>query len=338
MASNVFGIDLGTSNIKIYSREEDLIFNERSMIAIEKKKKVAAIGDEAFEMFERAPETINVLSPMRNGVIADIVNMQTLLNSLLKKISKKGIKNSDYYIAVPTDITEVERRAFYHLIYNSDVKAKNVYVVEKAIADALGLGLDITHAQGVMIVNIGADTTEISVISIGGIVLSRLIKTGGNKFDQSIISAVKRCHNLVIGSRTAEYLKMELASAFPGRQSAARVYGRDVVSGLPKEIEISADLIYEAIEDQLHYIVDAIKVTLERTPPELASDIIDTGIFITGGSSNIRDFDELISRETELNVNFYKDASESAARGLSKIINEDVFKELAYSMKDKPNF
>ena len=338
MAANAFGIDLGTSNIKIYNREEDSIFNERNMIAIEKRKKVIAIGDEAFDMYERAPESIDIFSPMRNGVIADINNMQILLNGMLKKSAKKGIRNSDYYIAVPTDITEVERRAFYHLIYNSDVKAKNVYVVEQSVADALGLGLDVTHAKGVMIVNIGADTTEISIISIGGIVLSKLIKTGGNKFDQSIISSVKREHNLVIGSKTAEYLKMELASALSGMEMTAKVYGRDVVTGLPKEIEISSGLIYEAIEEQLRSIVDAIKITLERTPPELAADIIDSGIYLTGGSSNIRSFDELIEKETDLNVNFFKDASESVARGLAKIINEDDFRDLAYSMKDKPNY
>lgn len=334
MASNIFGIDLGTSNIKIYNNDESTILDEKNIIAILNKNTFFAVGDEAFEMYEKAPANIKVTYPMSNGVIADIKNMQLILKKMLEKTSKGGLRNADYYVAVPTDITEVEKRAFYDLVENANVRAKRVYITEKAIADALGLGIDVTSSQGIMIVNIGADTTEISIVSLGGIVVSRLIKIGGNKFDEAIINYIKRNFNFIIGDKTAEVIKKELANALASDQSSAGVYGRDIVTGLPSELAISSEVIYAAISEPLHSIVDAVKVILERTPPELGADIIRAGIYLTGGSSNIKDIDKMFNKETGLKVNTCDKPAESVARGLGKMVGEPAYRKLAYSTRD----
>ncbi len=189
MANNVFGIDLGTNNIKIYNRTDDHIIVEKNMIAIENKDTLFAYGNSAFEMYEKAPSNIRISYPLSNGVIADIKNMETLIKYFVNDLSKGNAKPADYYVAVPTDVTEVEKRAFYDLIKDSNVKAKKIMVVEKAVADGLGLDIDVKNSQGVLVVNVGYDTTEISILSLGGIVLSRLIKVGGLKFDHPCGSA-----------------------------------------------------------------------------------------------------------------------------------------------------
>ena len=189
---NAYGIDIGTSNFKMCCSDKDKILNEKNIIAIANKTEILAFGDEAYEMYEKAPEHIEVSFPVKFGVIADIENMQTLLFNFFNKINEgKKITGSDFYIAVPTDVTEVEKRAFYELVVDSKVKAKNVYVVDKPVADAIGAGLDVTKSKGIMIVNIGAETTEISVLSLGGIVISKAVKIGGNKLDDCIISNVR---------------------------------------------------------------------------------------------------------------------------------------------------
>ena len=335
MAGNSFGIDLGTSNIKIYNKGKKKIFNEKNILAIADKKNLFAVGDEAYEMYEKAPSNIIVSYPINNGVIADIENMQKLFKKMLSKAAGAFNKGAEYYMAVPTDITEVEKRAFYDLIHQANLKEKRVYLVEKAVADAVGLDIDVNQALGSMVVNIGADTTEISVLSLGGIVISKLLQIGGNQMDESIQNAIKRQYNLLIGSKTAETIKKELSSAVPSEERTAKVYGRDIVTGLPVTCEISSNLIYQAIIEQLHMIVDNIKVILERTPPELAADIIETGVFVTGGSSNIHAFDTLISEETELRVNTCEKPDESVVRGLEKIITSPGLKELAYESREK---
>ena len=335
MASKTFGIDFGTSTIKIYKKSEGIIVDERNIIAIANKKQVIAVGDEAYEMHEKAPKNINVTYPIRNGVIADFNCMLDLINHLNHQMKGKSTTFSptEFIVATPTDITEVEKRAFFDLITSSNAKAKKVRVVEKPIADALGVDLDVTSAHGVMIVNIGADTTEISVLALGGIVLSKLIPVGGNKLDESIKTYVKKKYNLIIGDKTAETLKKELASAVPCEESELSVYGRDVVTGLPLSMQVSSTMVYEAISEYLYSIVDAIRIILERTPPEISSDIIDSGIYITGGSANIRNLDELISRETDLKINIADNAANSVVIGLGKIIEDPNYNSLAAPLK-----
>lgn len=337
MAQNIYGVDIGTSNFKMFAKEKTKILNEKNIIAIANKRDIFAVGDEAYDMYEKAPDNIQVSYPVKYGVIADIENMQTLLQRFFYKINeeKKVSGPSEFYIAVPTDITEVEKRAFYELVVDSKIKAKSIYIVDKPVADAIGAGINVTEAKGIMVVNIGADTTEISVLSLGGIVISKSVKIGGNRLDDSIISTVKRMYNLVIGSKTAENLKKELGSAVKTEEKFAKGFGRNVVSGLPVCVDISSEVIYGAIVDPLHSIMDSIKMILERTPPELAADIINMGIYVTGGTSNINNLERFIKDETNLNVNIVENPSESVVRGLSSIISTPEFKSVAYTPQDK---
>ena len=323
MIHAIYGADIGTSNIKIYNGITKEILNEKNVIAIKNKKDIFAIGDEAYEMFEKAPENIKVSFPVKNGVIAELKDMESLFEKFFIKCNHpKVVRSGRFLIAVPTDVTDVERRAFQDVIAESDIRAKEIRIVEKPIAAALGADLDITNAHGVMVVDLGADTTEISVLSLGGIVLSRLLPVGGNKLDEAIAMNIKKNCNLYIGAKTAEVLKMELGSAFPDSDEYKSIYGRDVVTGLPTKKDITSKLIYEAIKDYLFQIIDAIKMILERTPPEISSDIIDSGIYITGGGALIKGFDKLISQCTELNVNVCSSPSDTVAYGLGRMIED----------------
>ncbi len=333
----VYGVDIGTSNFKMCCKDKEQILNEKNIIAIANKKDLLAFGDEAYEMYEKAPENIQVSFPVKYGVIADIENMETLLLQFYNKLNgdKKNVGNTDFYIAVPTDVTEVEKRAFYELVADSKVKAKNIFIVDKPVADAIGAGLDVTKSRGIMIVNIGAETTEISVLSLGGIVISKSVKIGGNKLDDCIISTIRKAYNLVIGSKTAESLKKQIGSAVKCDETFAPGFGRNVLSGLPVSVDISSDIIYQAIIDPLHSIMDSIKVILERTPPELAADIIKNGIYVSGGTSNINNLEAFINGETNLKVNVVDNPSESVVRGLMGVVSNPEFEGIAYTPQDK---
>lgn len=336
MAQHNYGVDLGTSNIKFVCETTDKIINEKNVIAIKDKKNIFSFGDLAYDMFEKNPAHINIINPVKYGVIADIKNMELLFECFYKKINEsKNVSGGSFCIAVPTDITDVEKRAFYNLIALSKVKAKSITVVEKPIADAVGVGIDIDSPKGNLIVNIGADTTEISVISLGGIVISKIIKIAGVKLDEMISAAVKKNYNLVIGSKTAEQIKIKLANALENTDSSISVYGRNLVSGLPIKCEVESELVYNAIKESLHSIVDSIKIILERTPPELSADIIDTGIFVTGGSSAIKNIDKLIKKETGLNVNIVNSPSESIIRGIKTILSDQHFSSVKYVPREK---
>ena len=332
MAINAFGIDLGTNNIKIYNRNEDSIMVEKNMIAIENKNTLFAYGNSAFEMYEKAPGNIHISYPLSNGVIADIKNMETLIKYFITDLQKGNVKPADYYIAVPTDVTEVEKRAFYDLIRDANVKAKKIMVVEKAVADGLGMDIDVKNSQGVLVVNVGYETTEISILSLGGIVLSRLIKVGGSKFDEAIRAAVRREFSLIIGGKTAEYVKIAL-NELETESKGAVVYGRDIITGLPVEREIPTKLVDESLEEHFNTIVDNVKVILERTPPELAADIYRHGIYLTGGASQVGHLAERLLVGTGLKVNVSENPIASVAIGLSKIIKEDNYKTVAYAIE-----
>ncbi len=302
LGNNIFGIDLGTSNIKIYSRNEDAILVEKNMIAIENKNTLFAYGNSAYEMFEKAPSNIHISYPLCNGVIADIQNMQLLVKYFVSDICKGTIRPADYYIAVPTDVTEVEKRAFYDLVKDAGVKARKIMVVEKAVADGLGLDIDVKNSQGVLVVNVGYDTTEISILSLGGIVLSKMIKVGGQKFDEAIRNAIRREYSLLIGGKTAEKVKISLCEL-------------------------------ECLKEHFATIIDNIKVILERTPPELAADIYRHGVYLTGGASQVMHLAELIAKGTGLKINSIDAPMKSVALGLAKIIKEDNYKSVAYAIE-----
>ena len=332
MANNAFGIDLGTNNIKVYSRGDDSIMVEKNMIAIENKKVLFAYGNSAFEMYEKAPGNIHISYPLTNGVIADIKNMETLVRYFVTDLQKGNCRPADFYIAVPTDVTDVEKRAFYDLIKYANVKAKKIMVVEKAVADGLGLDIEVKNSQGVLVVNVGFETTEISILSLGGIVLSRLIKTGGLKFDEAIRAAVRKEFSLVIGGRTSEAVKISLKD-LEQEGKGAIVYGRDIVTGLPIEREIPTKLVVECLEEHFASIIDNVKVILERTPPELAADIYRHGIYLTGGASQISHLAERLAAGTGLRVNVSENPVTSVVLGLAKIIKDDNYKSVAYAIE-----
>lgn len=332
MSSSAYGIDLGTCNIKIYGKGEQSVFCQKNMIAIENKDFLFAYGDEAFDMYEKAPGNIHISYPLCNGVIADIKNMQTLTKCFISDMCDGSIKPADYYVAVPTDVTEVEKRAFYDLVKNANVKAKRVMVVEKAIADGLGLDIDVKNSQGVLVVDVGFDTTEISILSLGGIVLSKLIKVGGQKFDDSIRGAIRKEFNLIIGGKTAEKVKISLAELEEEGKPAV-VYGRDIVTGLPVEREIPTDLVIDSLEEHFATIIENVKVILERTPPELAADIYRHGIYLTGGACQVSHLSQLLSNGTGLKVNVAEHPVESVALGLARIIKDDNYKSVAYEIE-----
>lgn len=332
MAYNVYGIDLGTNNIKIYSKNDDKILVEKNMIAIENKHTVFAYGDSAFDMYEKAPGNITVSYPLSHGVIADIKNMETLVKFFIADFQDGSLKPSDFIIAVPSDVTEVEKRAFYDLIKDAGVKAKKIMVVEKAVADGLGMGIDVKTSQGVIVVNVGYETTEISILSLGGIVLSRLIKVGGAKFDEAIRNAVRKEFSLIIGGKTAENIKMSIPELDEAGNGAI-VYGRDIVTGLPVEREIPTKLVISSLEEHFNTIIDNVKVILERTPPELGADIYRNGIYLTGGASQVAHLAERLHDGTGLKVNISENPLTSVAIGLAKIINEDNYKSVAYAIE-----
>ena len=332
MANNTFGIDLGTNNIKIYNRNDDSVMVEKNMIAIENKKNLFAYGDSAYEMYEKAPGNIRISYPLANGVIADIHNMETLIRYFITDLSKGAVKPADFYIAVPTDVTEVEKRAFYDVVRDAGVKAKRILIVEKAVADGLGLDIDVKNSQGVLVVNVGYDTTEISILSLGGIVLSRLIKVGGLKFDDAIRAAVRKEFSLLIGGKTAENIKFNLAE-LEKEGKDAQVFGRDIVTGLPVERAIPTKLIDECLTESFNAVIDNIKVILERTPPELAADIYRHGVYLTGGASQVNHLAELVSVGTGLKVNVASEPMNSVVLGMAKVIKDDNYKSIAYSIE-----
>ncbi|MCI8791397.1 MAG: rod shape-determining protein [Eubacterium sp.] len=328
MLGKAIGIDFGTSSIKFYKNGEGVILHEKSVIAVYNKNHTFAVGNEAFEMYEKAPVNIEVSYPVKNGVIADIGNMQSMIDYFFQQLDgKRKLKGADYYIAVPTDITEVEKRAYFELISNTNLKPKKIYVVEKPIADALGMSLDITKSTGTLVVDIGANTTEISVLSLGGIVLSRLIPVGGNKFDEVIISKIKKDKNFVIGEKTAELIKKTIGSAYVTEETID-ICGRNLVTGLPSEITITGKDVYDALIELFQTIVDSVKIILERTPPEISSDIYKSGVYITGGSSRIKDLGRFVYDQLGLKVNLCEEPESTVIMGLGAIIEDPSLAKL----------
>lgn len=332
MLGKSIGIDLGTKRIKYYRKGDGIIFDEENCIAIENRDEIRAIGDEASEMVGRTPETIEVIYPVNRGVIANVSAMELLFNASFDRIYGKVRRASgtSFVIALPTDITEVEKRSFADLVHKSGLKPKSVSLVDKPICVAMAAGLDIMKAKGVMTVDVGADTTEIAIIALGGIVRSRLLPTAGNKFDESICNYIRQKCALVIGKSNAEQLKMGIAGAISGQSLTMQVNGRDVVTGLPKRLEIDSDLVYEAIKEDLKNITENIKSTLEHIPPEVSSDIIDAGIYVTGGSALIGNFDKLLNAETNLKINILEEPQDSVINGLGKLIDDDNYRTLPY--------
>jgi rod shape-determining protein MreB len=333
--SNAYGIDMGTRNLKIYNSNTDEVTNVKNTIAIVEKNEMYAYGDAAYSMYEKAPESIDVSFPIVSGVIADFDNMQTMLFEVIEKTAKGKLKGADFVVAVPTDITEVEKKAFYDMFAKSKLKYHSIMLCEKPLAVALGLELDVTEPTGIMIVDFGADTTEISVISLGGMVLTELLPFGGNMLDADIVTYMKRRYNLVIGAKTACLLKERIGSALPDTKESLVIVGRDVVSGLPIEMEVTSAMVYEGIKDDLSSLCNSIRMILEKVPPELAKDIVHSGIYLTGGSSQISDLAQLFTDVTNIRVNTSEHANDATVLGLKKVLTDAKFSRFGYSMKTR---
>jgi len=322
--SSDIGIDLGTCNTLVYVKGQGVVLCEPSVVAIERSSHhVLAVGEEAKRMMGRTPGNIVAIRPMRDGVIADFDITEAMLRYFIRKVHRKnGLVNPRVVIAVPSGITEVEKRAVKDSAERAGAR-NPVYLVEEPIAAAIGVGLPIQEPAGNMIIDVGGGTTEIAVISLSGIVFSKSIRIGGDEFDEAVTMHLKKSYNLMIGERTAEEIKVRIGSAYPlEEETTIDVKGRDILAGLPKTITITSEEIREALSEPLSTILEAIRIALERTPPELSADLIDRGLILAGGGSLLRGLDKLISEETGLPVHIADDPLTAIALGTGRYLSD----------------
>lgn len=316
------GIDLGTASVLVYVKNKGVVLNEPSVVAIDKNSNdIIAVGEEARQMLGRTPGNIVAIRPMKEGVIADYDVTEKMLRYFISKvIDKKFFFKPRVMVGIPSGVTSVEERAVKQAAVSAG--AKEAFLIEEPLAAALGAGLDISKASGSMVVDVGGGTTDIAILSLGGIVTSKSIRIGGDKIDESIIRYMRRYHNLMIGERTAEEIKIELGTAIPEERvkAEANIRGRDLVSGLPKNISVTAAEAYDAIKEPLEAVLVATKEVLEKTPPELAADIMNKGIFLTGGGALLHGLDKYISRGTQLPIHIAENTIQCVALGTAKAL------------------
>lgn len=320
--SKDMGIDLGTANTLIYVKGKGILLREPSVVAINNEtKKVLAVGEEAKQMIGRTPGNIVAIRPLKDGVIADFDVTQTMLRKFIEKVSSKNAFTSPrIVICFPSGVTEVEKRAIDEA--TKQAGARYVFLMEEPMASAIGAGLPVNEPTGSMIVDIGGGTTEVAVISLGGIVTSKSLRIAGDELDTAIISYIKKEYNLMIGERTAESVKIEVGSAYKvGEENSMQIRGRDLITGLPKIVDISSTEIREALKEPVSAIIEAIKATLEKTPPELASDIMDKGIMLAGGGALLRGIDMIINNETHMPVHIAEAPLDCVALGAGKALD-----------------
>jgi rod shape-determining protein MreB len=324
--SNDLAIDLGTANTLVYVRGEGIVCNEPSVVAVQKDnrgaRRVLAVGSEAKRMLGRTPGNINAIRPLKDGVIADFEITEAMLRYFIQKIhNRKTLVRPRIVICVPFGVTEVEKRAVRESAESAG--AREVYLVEEPMVAAIGAGLPITEPAGNMIVDIGGGTTEVAVISLAGIVFSKSVRVGGDKMDEAIVQYIKRKYNLLVGERTAELVKITIGSAYPGNEiQTMEIKGRDLVAGVPKTVEITDEEIRDSILEPINQIVEVVRIGLERTPPELASDIVDKGIVLAGGGALLRNLDTLLREETGLPVMLADDPLTAVVMGAGKVLDE----------------
>jgi rod shape-determining protein MreB len=328
----VCGVDLGTDTIKIRDRSGKHFLYDKNVIAVRDGHQVIGVGETAYEMYEKTPQNVKVVWPMANGVIANATEMELVLYHILKRFHGFG-GGSSIYIAVPSNITQVERRAFF-LVMSSKINAGKIHLVDKGIADCVGAGLPVLSSRGHMIVNIGADTTEISVVSSGKVILSQTLKAGGRRLDADIMTMVRRKFNLGIGQKTAESLKNNLAFMINGPKLERKVYGIHTLSGLPKSEMIPSLAVSVSIIDTIDYIIENIKSVYNRIPPQLLKDITQEGMYLTGGVSMILNLPEYIRREVGIPLHHVPDPANSTVRGLVEILGNHDLRHTTYSLRD----
>ena len=327
MANSIIGrdmaVDLGTANTLVYVRGRGVMLNEPSVVAMNAHtREILAVGTEAKRMIGRTPDTITAIRPLRDGVIADFEATEQMLRFFIQRVHRRRyFAKPRLVICVPSGITAVEQRAVKEAGYQAG--ARRVYIIEEPMAAAIGAGLPVHEATGNMVVDIGGGTTEVAVISLGGIVTSQSIRTAGDDLDAAIISWMKKEYSLMLGERTAEEIKVALGSAFPlPDEPEAEIRGRDMISGLPRNVVVSSAEVRQALEEPLHSIVDSVRTTLDKTPPELAGDIMDRGVVLTGGGALLRGLDERIRHETGMPVHVADEPLYSVAMGAGKCVEE----------------
>ena len=337
MFSNDLAIDLGTANTLVYVKGKGIVADEPSVVAVKTghagQRKVLAVGKDAKEMLGRTPGSIVAIRPMRDGVIADFDYTEEMLRYFIRKVhNRKNLVRPRIVICVPSGITQVEKRAVRESAESAG--AREVYLIEEPMAAAIGAGLPITEASGNMIIDIGGGTTEVAVISLAGIVYAQSVRIGGDKLDEAIIQYMKRKYNLLIGERTAEAVKIGIGNVYAADDEVQimEVKGRDLVSGIPKTLEINSDEIREAMSEPVNTIVEAVRIALERTPPELAADIVDKGIVLAGGGANLKNFDVLLREETGLPVVVADDPLSCVVLGSGAVLDQlDLLRQVAIS-------
>ena len=323
LGSKDIGIDLGTANILVTLKGKGIVLNEPSVVAIDRKaQKILATGHEAKEMLGRTPENIKAIRPMKDGVIADFTATQLMLKNIIHKICQRyNIGKPRVVVGVPSGITEVEERAVEEAILQAG--AKEVYLIEEPMAAAIGAGLEVAEPSGSIIVDIGGGTTEVAVISLGGVVISNSIRIAGDELDEDIVNYVKRDMNLAIGDTTAEQIKKEIGCAMPLlTELSMEISGRDLTTGLPQTANITSTQVEEAMRESIDKIVDVIRQTLERTPPELSADIMEKGIVLAGGGALIKNLDKLIAERTEMPVYVAESPLDCVVKGTGKTLED----------------
>ena len=321
--SNDMGIDLGTATTLVYINNQGIVLCEPSVVAIQSgTSRVLAVGEEAKRMLGRTPGSIIAIRPMRNGVIADFEITESMLRYFIKKVhNSRRLVRPRMVIAIPSGITEVEKRAVKDSALHAG--AREVYMIEEPIASAIGVGLPIQEPYGNMIIDIGGGTTEMAVISLAGIVFSKSIRIAGDEMDEAIVNYLKKTYNLMVGERTSEEIKIKIGSAYPlDEEMTMEVRGRDLVAGLPKMITISSEEVRESLAEPIAQIVEAVRITLERTPPELSADLIERGLVLAGAGALLRGMDKLISEETGLPVHLAEDPLTAVVLGTGKVLSE----------------
>jgi rod shape-determining protein MreB len=324
--SNDIGIDLGTANTLVYVKGQGIVLMEPSVVAVQTgTNNVLAVGEEAKRMLGRTPGSITAIRPLKDGVIADFDITESMLRYFIRKVhNRRALVAPRVVIAVPSGITEVEKRAVKDSAEQAG--ARLVYLIEEPMAAAIGVGLPVQEPAANMIIDVGGGTTEVAIISLAGIVTSRSVRVGGDEMDEAIIQYLKRNYNLMVGERTAEDIKIAVGSAYPLKEEMAmEVKGRDLIAGLPKILRITSEEIREALSESISTIVEAIRITLERCPPELSADLVDRGLIMTGGGALLRGFPKLVSEETGLPVHLAEEPLQSVALGTGKVLDELYF-------------
>lgn len=332
MFRNVYGLDLGTYEIKVFDKKRDFIWKEKNIIAKKDKKFLCAAGDDAWVMFEKSPDNIEVLFPMQSGVIARFNDMQYLLEHLLKK-ERPFSGGAEYLVAVPTDVTEVEKRAFYDLVYHSTARAKSVRIVERGIADAIGFGVNAGRTEGIFMVNMGGGSTEISVLCHGGMVVTRLMKLGGEHLDQAVQNLIRHNMEFLVGRRTAESLRQDFGIFEDAACTEIDVTGRNLQTGIPEHRAVPVRIVRAAIREPLKECASEIKSMFERIPPVVRRGVEKNGICLTGGLANLKELSTYLQQSTGLTVKTCARPELCVVEGLRKIIQDKKsYKELTYSL------